>query len=252
VIDAVRLGRQSRYQELARSLSVRIASGEFLGGTALPAEQALAQHYGVSRKTVRNALVSLERRGVLISRRGAGWFIAADRQTQALDELRTFSQWATTRGHPVGGMFVERTRGAATAPEAMLLRLRLGDEVLRDTRLRTLDGRKVMVERSTWAPWAAAVIDGFPVDIVSTTDGLAAQGIEVTFGNHRIDAVAASKADAQLLDVRRGSPLLRVRRELFARDGRVVEAGEDRYLPGTITFAVGAAGSPPRVIRTTA
>jgi GntR family transcriptional regulator len=250
VTDAARLGRQSGYQELARGLSVRIASGEFSGGSALPAENALAEHYGVSRKTVRNALVSLERRGVLISRRGVGWFIAAERQTHGLDELRTFSQWATSRGRPVGGLFVERTRGAATALEAMLLRLRLGDEVLRDTRLRTLDGCKVMVERSTWAPWVAAVIDGFPDDIVSTTDGLTEHGIEVTFGNHRIDAVAASTADAQLLEVRRGSPLLRVRREMFARDGRVVEAGEDRYLPGTITFAVGAAGSPPRVIRT--
>lgn len=248
--DAVQPGRQSSYQELARSLSVRIVSGEFPGGLALPAEHALAEHYGVSRKTVRNALLSLEQRGVLISRRGAGWFIAAERQTQTFDELRTFSQWATSRGRPVGGLFVERTRGAATAAEAMLLRLRLGDEVLRDTRLRTLDGSKVMIERSTWAPWVATVIDGFPDDIVSTTDGLTEQGIEVTFGNHRIDAVAASKADAQLLEVRRGSPLLRVRREMFARDGRVVEAGEDRYLPGTIAFAVGAAGSPPRVIRT--
>jgi GntR family transcriptional regulator len=247
----VGVGRRSAYQELARSLSVRISSGEFPGGSALPAEHALAEHYGVSRKTVRNALVSLEQRGVVISRRGAGWFIAAERQTQALDELRTFSQWAISRGRAVGGLFVERKRGVATAPEAMLLRLRLGDEVLRDTRLRTLDGCKVMVERSTWAPWVAEVIDGFPDDIVSTTDGLAEQGIEVTFGNHRIDAVAASKADAQLLGVRRGSPLLRVRREMFARDGRVVEAGEDRYLPGTITFAVDAAGAPPRVIRTT-
>ena len=203
---------KSGYQELARDLSVRISSGEFPGGSAIPAEHALAEHYGVSRKTVRNALASLEHRGVVFSRRGAGWFIAAERQTQALDELRTFSQWATSRGRAVGGLFVERKRGAATAPEAMLLRLRRGDEVLRDTRVRTLDGCKVMVERSTWAPWVTEVIDGFPDDIASTTDGLAERGIEVTFGNHRIDAVAASKADAQLLSVRRGSPLLRVRR----------------------------------------
>ena len=72
----------------------------------------------------------------------------------------------------------------------MLLRLRRGDEVLRDTRVRTLDGCKVMVERSTWAPWVTEVIDGFPDDIASTTNGLAERGIEVTFGNHRIDAVA--------------------------------------------------------------
>jgi hypothetical protein len=30
-----------------------------------------------------------------------------------------------------------------------------------------------------------------------------------------------------------------------------MEAGEDRYLPGTITFAIDAAGSPPQVTRTT-
>jgi GntR family transcriptional regulator len=249
VSETVRLVAQGGYHELARTIGARVANGGFPEGRALPAEQALAEQYGVSRKTVRNALVSLEQRGVLISRRGAGWFVASERQTQTLDELRTFSQWGSARGHAIGGLFVERARGAATPREALLLRLRRGEEVLRDTRLRSLDGRTVMVERSTWAPWVATVIDGFPDDIASTTEGLAQQGIDVTFCNHRIDAVAASTTDAALLGVRRGSPLLRVRREMFARDGRAVEAGEDRYLPGTITFAMGAAGAPPRVMR---
>ncbi|HEY0246767.1 MAG TPA: GntR family transcriptional regulator [Gryllotalpicola sp.] len=140
--DVARPARRSGYQELARELNARIAAGELPGGAALPAEQALADRYGVSLKTVRNALVSLEQRGLLISRRGVGWFAAAERQTQPLDALRTFSQWAASRGRVPGGLFVERSRGPATAREAVLLRVHSGEPVLRDTRLRSLEGRR--------------------------------------------------------------------------------------------------------------
>ncbi|MFW8745218.1 winged helix-turn-helix domain-containing protein, partial [Mesorhizobium japonicum] len=50
----------TRYQDLAADLRRRIAHGEFPTGTTLPAEQRLADAYGVSRSTVRNALASLE------------------------------------------------------------------------------------------------------------------------------------------------------------------------------------------------
>ena len=65
----------------------------------------------------------------------------------------------------------------------------------------------------------------------------------MVFGNHRIEAVAASSEEARLLGVRRSSPLLQVRREVFAKDGRVVEFGVDRYLPNTIAFEAQAAGT---------
>ena len=58
------------------------------------------------------------------------------------------------------------------------------------------------------------------------------------YGEHVIDAVAAGAQDAELLDVRRTSPLLRVRRVTTTREGRPVEWSDDRYRGDAVSFSV--------------
>ncbi len=232
-----------RYRVLAEALRERIASGEVAHGLALPGEQALAIEYGVTRTVVRAALHWLEQRGLVTARRNIGWFVRTPHQVQTFDRLRSFTQWAEARGMTAGARWVGRERGPATEREAQLLRIPLGAELLRWTRVRTLDERVVMLERSSWAPWVVPLLETFPDDAVSSTRALADAGVAVVFGNHRIEAVAATSEEARLLGVRRSSPLLEVRREAFARDGRVIEFGVDRYLPNTIVFEAQAAGT---------
>ncbi|MFB2597934.1 GntR family transcriptional regulator [Herbiconiux sp. P17] len=241
------MSEQQRYRELAEALRERIAAGEFIHGVSLPSEQAFATEYGVTRTVVRSALHWLEQRGLVTARRNIGWFLREPHQVQGFDRLRSFSQWAEGRGMLAGARIVSRENRPATEREAQLLRIPVGATVLRWSRVRTLDDRIVMLERSTWAPWVAPLLDDFPDDAVSSTQALADAGVAVVFGNHRIEAVAASSEEARLLGVRRSSPLLQVRREVFAKDGRVVEFGVDRYLPNTIAFEAQAAGAADQV-----
>ena len=237
------MSERPKYRELAERLRERIDAGEFAHGHSLPGEQALAVEYGVTRTVVRSALRWLEQRGLVTARRNIGWFPRAPHQVQGFDRMRSFTQWAEGRGMEAGAQMVSREHGPATESEAQLLRIPVGADVLRWSRIRTLDGRVVMLERSSWAPWVVPLLDQFPDDGLSSTRALAAAGIAVVFGNHRIEAVAASSEEARLLGVRRSSPLLQVRREVFAKDGRVVEFGVDRYLPNTIAFEAQAAGT---------
>lgn len=233
----------ARYRELADTIRDQITSGDYSRGAALPGEQTLAAEHGVTRTVVRSALHWLEQRGLVTARRNIGWFVRAPHQVQDFDRLRSFTQWAEARGLIAGARMVSRERGPADDREAQLLRIPVGAEVLRWSRIRTLDDRVVMLERSSWAPWVAPLLEAFPDDAVSSTRALADAGVAVVFGNHRIEAVAASTEEARLLGVRRSSPLLQVRREVFAKDGRVVEFGVDRYLPNTIVFEAQAAGT---------
>ncbi len=61
------------WQQLADLLRNRIERGELAG--RLEAETALAQHYGISRDTVRRALACLARDGLIRSTRGRGTFV---------------------------------------------------------------------------------------------------------------------------------------------------------------------------------
>lgn len=69
-IDSDRL-----YRKIARQLTELMDKGEFAPGQRLPAERDLAQQLGVSRPSVREALIALEIEGRVEVRVGAGVFV---------------------------------------------------------------------------------------------------------------------------------------------------------------------------------
>ena len=63
------------YRQIADQLAQLIASGEFPAGSRLPAERELAVSLGVSRTSVREAIISLEMSGLVEVRVGTGIFV---------------------------------------------------------------------------------------------------------------------------------------------------------------------------------
>ena len=73
--DGAERGKDRLYQDLARSLLEELASGRYVAGTRLPAERELATKYGVSRPTVREAIIALEVQGLVEVRIGSGAYV---------------------------------------------------------------------------------------------------------------------------------------------------------------------------------
>jgi DNA-binding FadR family transcriptional regulator len=69
------IGSDRLYRKIARQLSELISAGEFVPGQRLPAERDLALQLGVSRPSVREALIALEMEGKVEVRVGAGVFV---------------------------------------------------------------------------------------------------------------------------------------------------------------------------------
>jgi GntR family uxuAB operon transcriptional repressor len=63
------------YRQIADQIAQLIASGEYLPGARLPAERELATSLGVSRASVREAIISLEMGGLVEVRVGSGIFV---------------------------------------------------------------------------------------------------------------------------------------------------------------------------------
>lgn len=66
---------QKGYQKLVERLSGFISEGRFASGDKLPPERALAEMFGVSRPSIRQAILSLAERGILESRQGDGTYV---------------------------------------------------------------------------------------------------------------------------------------------------------------------------------
>lgn len=66
---------QRLYQQIAGQLRTLIGTSEFPVGTRLPAERDLARQFGVSRPSVREALIALEVEGWVEVRTGSGVYV---------------------------------------------------------------------------------------------------------------------------------------------------------------------------------
>lgn len=63
------------YLVVKNHIADAINSGELKSGDQLPSEETLSEQFGVSRSTIRNALFSLERDGIIVRRHGVGTFV---------------------------------------------------------------------------------------------------------------------------------------------------------------------------------
>jgi DNA-binding FadR family transcriptional regulator len=79
---------QRLYQQVADSIRRQIQSGSAPPGSRLPSEKVLAQQLGVSRPTVREAMISLEIAGLVEIRTGSGSFVR-ERESLALPSVDT-------------------------------------------------------------------------------------------------------------------------------------------------------------------
>ncbi|RZL54591.1 MAG: FadR family transcriptional regulator [Variovorax sp.] len=74
---------QRLYRQIADRLRTLIGSGEFAVGARLPAERDLAREFGVSRPSVREALIALEVEGWVEVRTGSGVYVQDRSERQA-------------------------------------------------------------------------------------------------------------------------------------------------------------------------
>jgi GntR family transcriptional repressor for pyruvate dehydrogenase complex len=73
------------YRQIADQLRQLIQSGEFPVGSKLPTERDLAQKLGVSRPSVREALIALEVEGLIEVRMSTGIFVMARESTRRIE-----------------------------------------------------------------------------------------------------------------------------------------------------------------------
>ena len=68
---------QKLYQQIARTIAAAIEDGRYAPGDRLPSERELADDFGVSRPTIRDAMIALEFQGLVEARQGSGVYVKA-------------------------------------------------------------------------------------------------------------------------------------------------------------------------------
>ncbi|MCR9138332.1 MAG: phosphonate metabolism transcriptional regulator PhnF [Alphaproteobacteria bacterium] len=136
------------WRQIADQIRIAIGTGEFDDLSALPGEVALAKRFSVNRHTVRSAIASLKKEGVLRVEQGRGTFIVqrtrlrypVGRRTRFTDGL---ADQASTRE----GLLKSHAMENANSAIAEALELPVGAAVIRLDSIGTADA--VPVSRGT-------------------------------------------------------------------------------------------------------
>ena len=198
-------------------------------GSPVPPERELAQHYGTSRTTVRQALAELVVEGKLLRLQGKGTFVATPKVAQVL-ELTSYTEDMRAHGLRPRTVILDTGYMAAGEELAGFLGIRAGGRALRAHRLRLADGEPMSIDVS-YLP--ARRFPGLRKNLKKNSslyETLAtAYGVELAEAEETIETVLAGPEDARLLGVDVGLPLLLVSRHSFDPAGSPVEWAQSWY-----------------------
>lgn len=226
------------HAQVADELRGRILRGEIPPGTTIPSEAQLCIAFDASRGTIRSALASLRREGLIGGGQGRPPVVRDTAVGQPFETLVSFSNWAREIDRVPGQRTIEIARRGASSSAAEALGVAEGTPVVDVLRLRLLDGHPAMLERSSFVEPVGRLLFDFDPDTGSIYEYLTGAGVDLHAARHTIDAVAADVTDADLLDLELGSPLLRERRRATSSDGTPMEYADDRYRPDRVSFTI--------------
>ncbi len=206
------------YHQLMQRLAEDIERGTYPVGSKIPPEHQLEELYNVSRVTVRRALAELTAEGLLERKQGKGTFVSTPRISHDLKSIHSFHDACKQNGFQSGTIVVYVRETESEASDVEELNLRNGDRILETLRIRTADGIPVVLEKNHFS-MAYSYLENENLS-GSLYNILRDYGVEPKQATHDISMTFASEAQAKLLNVEPGTPLMRLHEVVYDQKGR--------------------------------
>lgn len=213
------------YRRVRDQLKAELDRGLWKPGDMLPTEAELGNVYGVSIGTVRQAVMSLVREGLITRRSGKGTFVTRLDGSRSLSRFFRFRE--SSSGEPLDPtirVIAVRKLRSAPAPVAEAMRLTRGDAVLFMRRALIQDGIPICLYDS-YLPFAR--VSDLDRDLLGRQrlyrlleEKL---GIHVVAAEEKLRAGVVNGEEALLLDVAEGAPVILIERTAYTHKGVVIE-----------------------------
>jgi GntR family transcriptional regulator len=212
------------YQQLSDLLREEIRRGRYGPLDRLPSEHELVRDYAISRITARQALVELERAGLVFRRQGRGSFVARPAVVQRLSRLTGLAEAMSGQGLSSASRVLRTSTVRAGSAVAGRLGIETGAPIFEVRRIRMVDAVAVSFDVS-WFPLelgrrlAQEDLEGR--DIFWLLENVC--GVALGAADCEIGAVAAEGDVALQLGVPSGTPLVFIDRLTYDANDRPVD-----------------------------
>lgn len=223
------------YIAMHNKIRQRIISNEWKKGEKIPSERDLAEEFEVSRMTARQAVSSLVEEGLLERRRGSGTFVASEKVREKLKGISSFTETIERLGKQPTSKVISYYTKLASESEAEKLQIDQNETVVIMERLRFADGEPICFEVATLPQ--AITKEFSKVELTQHLyRTLLDRGFEVARAEQILSATLASEKVADLLQVKRESPILRLKQVSYTQDDVPFEYVRAQYVGSRYEF----------------
>ncbi|UQS84366.1 GntR family transcriptional regulator [Bombilactobacillus thymidiniphilus] len=223
------------YVQIHNTIKQDIAAGKWKIGQRIPSERELATSFKVSRMTLRQAVQTLVDEGILQRKVGSGTFVARQKVQEKMSGTTSFTDIMLAQGKKPSSRVVSYHMAKPTASERDHLRLVQLDQVLRMERIRLADQLPICFEITT-----------VPIKIVENLSrqeitqsfyhALEQKGYELGHAQQTVSSMLSSEKVSDLLNIKRGSAILRLRQITYLANGQPFEYVRTQYVGERFEF----------------
>ena len=215
------------YLQIRDHLATRVEEGELRAQAKLPSERTLSEAFGITRMTVRQALLQLEAEGLIHRLDRRGWFVSPPRLIYNPVRNMSFTENVAAQGREPGTLLLSQEQTTASDWDYRHMGVAVGAPMFLIRRLRLIDQRPVLVEHLHVNPRHCP--DLLELSLDQSLTELLAEYYGITERRSRIHVrpMALSASQAEPLSVTAGTPGLYLTRTTFDQYDNVIEFDQE-------------------------
>ncbi len=223
------------YIKIHDAIKKDIDEGVWAIGNRLPSERDLADHFQVSRMTLRQAITLLVEEGILERRIGSGTYVSSHRVQEKMRGTTSFTEIVHSQGKTPSSKLLSFQRQPASETEKSELKLGPKEFVIRMERVRYADNLPLVYE-------VAAIPEKYIKDMKREEitehffKTLVSHGFEIGKSRQTIYAKTASERVANYLGVSRGHAILALTQVSYFTNGNPFEFVRSQYVGDRFEF----------------
>lgn len=221
-------------EDILRSL---IRHPDFSNGTLFPKEIDLAEYWGISRNTLRQAINNLVKEGLIERKKRSGTRVTRQKISTNLNNWMSFTHEMESMGLSFKNLLLQVEKRAANDEVALNLQVPVQTEVVCLKRVRGIDVNPMVYFESYFHPRIGILADETFEKPLYELLNEKYTSIPM-YSQEEIKAIAATKALAEILKIKEGEPLLERKRRVLDVEKKLIEYNICYYRSDWFTYSI--------------
>ncbi len=226
------------YYQLADFLREDIRNSVLKSGDIVPSENELIKLHNISRGTVREAMRLLLREGIIKRHRGIGTFVTPSKVEHETSEVTSFSRVMLMSGKRPSARVLLTEIIPAPGYIAQALQLENDKRVVLIKRLRYGDSEPFLIEHSYYRHDVGKLLLNEKLEESLYKILQDKYNFQLVRSEKVLEVTSADREDADMLQIKMGSPIIILKRKVFDHFNKPIEYAEDIYRSDRTKFKI--------------